>query len=125
MPLRIAVFVDEQGVPADMERDEFDAVSLHAVSETAEGQVIGTGRLLPDGHVGRLAVAQEWRGCGVGGRILEALVDEAVRQGMEELVLHAQVHAEAIYLRHGFVPEGPVFEEAGIDHRLMRRNLVR
>jgi len=116
MPLRIEVFVREQGVPADMELDEFDPVSLHAVCES-DARVIGTGRLLPDGHIGRLAVARDWRGQGVGGRMLEALVAEAARRGLAEAVLHAQVQAEAFYLRHGFVPDGPVFEEAGIAHR--------
>jgi predicted GNAT family N-acyltransferase len=120
MPLRVEVFVQEQGVPADMELDEFDPVSLHAVCESA-GRVIGTGRLLPDGHIGRLAVACDWRGRGVGGRVLEALVAEAARRGLAEAVLHAQVQAEAFYLRHGFVADGPVFDEAGIPHRLMRR----
>lgn len=122
MPLRIEVFVREQGVPADMELDEFDPVSLHAVCES-DGRVIGTGRLLPDGHIGRLAVAHDWRGQGVGGRILQALVAEAARRGLAEVVLHAQVQAEAFYLRHGFMAEGPVFDEAGIAHRRMRRGL--
>lgn len=122
MPLRIAVFVVEQGVPAEMELDEFDPISLHAACE-ADGVVIGTGRLLPDGHIGRLAVARGLRGQGVGGRMLRALVAEAQRRGLPEALLHAQVQAEAFYARHGFVPEGPVFDEAGIAHRLMRQPL--
>lgn len=123
MPLRIAVFVIEQGVPEEMERDEFDPVSRHIVCETADGEVIGTGRLLPDGRIGRLAVASHWRGRGIGGRLLETLVTEAMKLDMEAVVLHAQVQAESFYLRHGFIPEGPVFDEAGIAHRLMRRVL--
>ncbi len=122
MPLRIEVFVREQGVPLEMERDEFDPVSLHAVC-TVGGEVIGTGRLLPDGHIGRLAVARDRRGHGVGGRMLQALVAEAARRGLAEVVLHAQVQAEAFYARHGFVADGPVFDEVGIAHRLMRREL--
>lgn len=125
MPLRIAVFVIEQGVPEELERDAFDPLSLHIVCETTDGAVIGTGRLLPDGHIGRLAVVPSWRGQGVGGRLLATLVAEAVRLGMDEVVLHAQAHAEGFYLRHGFVPEGPLFDEAGIDHRRMRRVLKR
>jgi len=122
LPLRIEVFVREQGVPEELELDEDDPVSLHAVCE-AGGRVIATGRLLPDGHVGRLAVARDWRGRGVGSRVLEALVAEAARRGLDEVVLHAQVQAEAFYLRHGFVPDGGVFEEAGLPHRRMRRAL--
>ena len=121
MPLREAVFVVEQGVPAELERDEFDAVSRHAVAQDANGAVIATGRLLPDGHVGRMAVAANARGRGVGGRVLEALVAEAGVRGLAEVVLNAQLQAEAFYRRHGFVPEGGVFLEAGIEHRCMRR----
>lgn len=122
-PLRTAVFVEEQGVPVEIERDVFDAVSRHALARSGAGEVIGTGRLLPDGHIGRMAVACRWRGKGVGGLVLAALVQEAVRLNMGEVVLNAQVHAEAFYLRHGFVAEGCVFEEAGIPHRVMRRRL--
>lgn len=123
MPLRIEVFVHEQGVPPEMEQDEFDPVSLHAMCEM-NGEVVGTGRLLPDGHIGRLAVARSWRGKGLGARMLQALVAEAGRRGLTEAVLHAQVQAEAFYARHGFVADGPVFDEAGIAHRVMRRELA-
>lgn len=124
MPLRIAVFVEEQGVPPEMELDEFDPASLHVLCETAEGKVVGTGRLLPDGHIGRLAVARDWRGRGLGARILEALVSEAARRGLSQVLLHAQVQAEGFYVRRGFVAEGAVFDEAGIPHHLMRRKLA-
>ena len=123
MPLREAVFVVEQGVPPELEEDEFDPVSRHIVAALADGRVIGTGRLLPDGHLGRLAVAADWRARGVGGAVLAALVAEAGERGMAEVVLHAQTHAEPFYTRRGFVPDGPVFDEAGIPHRLMRRRL--
>lgn len=124
MPLRIAVFVVEQGVPAEIERDAFDPLSLHAVATGTDGQVVGTGRLLPDGHIGRMAVAASQRGSGLGGRILELLVDEARSRGFPEVVLNAQVRAEAFYRKHGFEAEGEVFMEAGIEHRTMRRRLA-
>lgn len=123
MPLREAVFVVEQGVPREIEQDAFDAVSRHAIATAPDGRVVGTGRLLPDGHIGRMAVAAERRGQGVGGRILDALVREADARGMREVVLHAQTHAADFYVRHGFVAEGEIFVEAGIEHRLMRRML--
>ena len=123
MPVRIAVFVVEQGVPEDIERDEFDAVSRHAIARDAAGAVVATGRLLPDGHIGRMAVAAPLRGQGVGGAVLEALVAEAMRTGLAEVALNAQVHALAFYRRHGFVEYGDVFMEAGIPHRAMRRTL--
>lgn len=124
MPLREAVFVVEQGVPPELERDEFDAVCRHAVACAPDGSVVGTGRLLPDGHIGRMAVAADQRHHGIGGYILQALVQEAGIRGMREVVLHAQTHAENFYRRHGFVPEGAIFMEAGIAHRLMRRPMT-
>ena len=120
MPLRMRVFVLEQGVPADLELDAFDALSRHAIALNADGEVIGTGRLLPDGHIGRMAVDARWRGCGIGARVLEALLIEAVQRGMEQVMLNAQVHALAFYRRHGFIEEGETFMEAGIPHRAMR-----
>ena len=123
MPVRIAVFVVEQGVPEDIERDEFDAVSRHAIARDEAGAMVATGRLLPDGHIGRMAVAAPLRGKGVGGAVLEALVAEAARAGLAEVALNAQVHALAFYRRHGFVEYGDVFMEAGIPHRAMRRTL--
>lgn len=122
MPLRERVFVVEQGVPADMELDEFDAVSCHALAIAAGGEVLATGRLLPDGHIGRMAVDAAWRGRGVGGLVLEALVAEGHRRGMTTLVLNAQVSAIEFYRRHGFEAEGEVFMEAGIAHQSMRRS---
>lgn len=123
LALRYDVFVHEQGVPPELERDEHDAASLHAVARLSDGSVAGTGRLLPDGHIGRMAVASKARGCGIGGRILEALVQQAANLGHHRVVLHAQCHAQPFYLRHGFVAEGPVFDDAGIDHIMMTRTL--
>ncbi len=123
MPLREAVFVLEQGVAPELEQDALDPVCRHAVAETRDGSIVGTGRLVPDGHIGRMAVAANARNRGIGGRILDALLREAQSAGMAEVVLNAQVHAQRFYGRHGFAGEGEVFMEAGIAHRLMRRRL--
>lgn len=117
--LRIEVFVVEQGVPIELEWDEGDEVAIHAVAYDAEGQPIATGRLLPDGHIGRMAVRKSARGRGIGAAVLQALLAEAKRLGYGRLVLHAQTHAVDFYRRHGFVVEGDEFMEAGIPHRLM------
>ncbi|MBS0346221.1 MAG: GNAT family N-acetyltransferase [Proteobacteria bacterium] len=119
-PIRFQVFVDEQQVPADMELDEFDALSCHALALAGE-EAVGTGRLLPDGHIGRMAVRADWRGQGVGAALLQALIDEAERRGMRRLVLSAQTHALGFYTRFGFVPEGEVYDEAGLPHQMMLR----
>jgi predicted GNAT family N-acyltransferase len=85
------------------------------------GIPIGTGRLLPDGHIGRMAVMKSARGVGVGGAILRALIRAAHERSDAEVVLNAQVHAKAFYARFGFLPEGEVFPDAGIPHICMRR----
>lgn len=120
-PVREAVFVAEQGVPLALEWDEFDAVSLHVVARDSQDVVIGTGRLLPDGHIGRLAVLANWRGKDVGRALMERLIEEAAKKQLHPLLLHAQVQALGFYEKLGFVAEGPTFMEAGIPHRLMRR----
>lgn len=122
-PVRTEVFVVEQGVPMEIERDVLDAVCRHAVAREPGGGVIGTGRLLPDGHIGRMAVLRSARGAGAGAAVLQALIAEAVRLGMAEVALNAQTHALGFYLRHGFEPHGELFMEAGIAHRAMRRAL--
>ena len=121
-PIRFAVFVEEQGVPLAMECDEMDDKSLHAVAFYA-GDPIGTGRLLPDAHLGRMAVLKAWRGRGIGGRILAKLMDAARARGDREIVLSAQVNAMAFYRVHGFVEVGAEYMEAGIPHVGMRRAL--
>lgn len=118
--LRQQVFVVEQGVPAELELDEMDAQSLHAIAYQ-DGVPVATGRLLPDGHIGRMAVRQDARGAGTGSLVLCALMDEARRRGDREVVLHAQLSARDFYARHGFEPEGEVFMDAGIEHIAMRR----
>lgn len=121
MLVRERVFIAEQGVPAELERDENDATSRHVVAFGPNGEPIGTGRLLPDGHIGRLAVLKRWRGRGVGAALLERLLDIAAAAGMQQLELNAQTHAAGFYARYGFLTTGSEFYEAGLPHIAMRR----
>ncbi len=121
--VRETVFVAEQGVPAEMEYDRWDPASLHALARGPAGEPIGTGRLLPDGHIGRMAVLKDWRSGGVGTMLLLHLMDAARRRGVGHLALNAQTSAEAFYRRFGFVPEGAEFMDAGIPHVRMTRTL--
>ena len=117
--VRHEVFVAEQGVPAELELDDLDAVSLHALA--CDGNtVLGTGRLLPDGHIGRMAVRRDARGAGIGSALLRALMEQARLRGDPDVVLHAQLSARGFYGRHGYLPEGEVFMDAGIEHIAMR-----
>ena len=122
-PIRFQVFVREQRVPAEIELDDMDAPSLHAIAFEKE-KAIGTGRLLPDGHIGRMAILKEWRRRGIGAAILKALIDAAERRGDREIALSAQLHAVEFYRTHGFEPVGDVYEEAGIPHQAMVRALA-
>jgi predicted GNAT family N-acyltransferase len=122
--IREVVFVLEQQVPAELEWDGLDETCLHVVAEGSDRAPIGTGRLLPDGHIGRMAVIAAWRRCGVGSAILTELLRLAREQNMTQVVLNAQTHALGFYQRHGFVAEGGVFLDAGIEHRRMRRALT-
>lgn len=121
--IRHEVFVVEQNVPVEEERDDMDAVSVHIVAYDQDDQPLGTGRLLPDGHIGRLAVRRIARGKGLGSVLLTRLIEEARQRGDREVVLAAQLHAQGFYAAHGFQPEGSVFLDAGIDHILMRLTL--
>ena len=118
--IRFEVFVEEQNVPAELEMDHMDAVCLHAVAYDAAGTPIGTGRLLPDGHIGRMAVRKRGRGTGVGGALLQTLMAQAKARGDRQVVLSSQTHAAPFYQRHGFTIEGDEFFEAGIAHINMR-----
>lgn len=114
--VRMAVFVDEQHIPVSIELDEHDEQAVHALAIADDGAVVGTGRLLPDAHIGRMAVLADHRGRGVGGKLLQALIAEAKRLSYPGVVLSAQVHASDFYGSHGFVKTGKPFLEAGILH---------
>ena len=124
--IREAVFVDEQRVPAELERDALDPSSLHVIARTLSGEAIGTGRLVPPrpdlaAKIGRMAVLHGWRGRGVGSAMLLTLLRLARQRGWHEVALNAQASAIDFYLRHDFVPQGPRFIEAGIEHQAMHR----
>jgi predicted GNAT family N-acyltransferase len=120
--LREEVFIREQSVPVDMEWDEFDEQSRHVLA-IADGVPIGTGRLLPDGHIGRMAVLAKWRRQGVGSALLATLMDAARELGLSRVMLNAQTQALPFYLHHGFYAEGEQFLDAGIPHRRMWRDI--
>jgi predicted GNAT family N-acyltransferase len=122
-PIRFAIFVGEQNVPPGIELDDKDAECLHAVAFDESDKAIGTGRLLPDGHIGRMAVVKEWRRRGIGALILTALIEEARKRGHKEVLLSAQLQAAEFYRGHGFVAEGKVYKEAGLLHQAMRKAL--
>lgn len=123
--LRQEVFVSEQAVPEDEEWDADDPVSRYVIAVDGSGCVLGTGRLAPDGKIGRMAVLREQRRRGIGTALLQALLAMARAEGFHTVYLHAQSQALAFYAREGFIARGPEFNEAGITHRKMVLTLSR
>lgn len=122
--VREAVFVREQNVPLALELDaERDPQCQHVLAFDESGEPIGTGRLTPDRRIGRMAVLNAWRGRGVGEALLAALLERAQTLGWREVSLHSQASATGFYARHGFLPFGERFVEAGIEHVAMYRLL--
>ena len=121
--IRVDVFCVEQKVPEALEWDGIDVDCEHALAVDAQGAPIGCGRLLPDGHIGRLAVVAAWRGKGVGGALLERLVARARERGHPVARLNAQTHAIPVYEAHGFAISGEPYDDAGIPHQEMSKRL--
>ena len=121
--VREAVFVLEQHVPRDMEIDDDDPRSVHVLARAQDGTPIGSGRLTPEGSIGRVAVLRGWRGRGVGTLVLQTLLDQARARRLTAVSMHAQRDAVPFWLQHGFASVGEEFEEAGIPHILMQRPL--
>lgn len=120
LDLRHTVFVQEQGVPEQRERDGLDVDCWHVLARDDDGRAIGCGRLTPQHKIGRMAVLPDWRGRGVGVALLRELVARARTQGWPEVALDAQVSAVGFYEREGFVVDGAEFQDAGLPHRSMR-----
>jgi len=117
--IREIVFVLEQGVSRKIEWDGRDHLCQHAIALTHDNEIIGTGRLLPNGHIGRIAVLTSWRGHGVGSSLLSLLISLAQEANHDQVYLNSQTHAIDFYQRFGFITQGPVFMEAGIPHQRM------
>ena len=122
MSVRSAVFIEEQGVPEELERDGRDADAVHFLAKRG-GRTIGTARLLADGQIGRVAVLAEQRRAGIGRRLLDAALAAARDRGDGSVWLNAQVDARSLYEAAGFRPVGQTFLEAGLPHIRMELNL--
>ena len=121
--VRKAVFVEEQGIPEDLDFDGLDPECWHVLTCTSKSEPIGTARMQRDGHIGRIAVLKNWRRKGVGARLLASLVKKAVEQDLTGVYLHSQAQAVSFYEKRGFRKEGDIFMEADIPHQKMVRML--
>jgi predicted GNAT family N-acyltransferase len=124
--IRKLVFIEEQGVPEDMELDEFDPLAQHALAYL-DSQAIGTARLvtMPGniGRIGRMAVLAAYRRGGIGTQLLRTLLQQATSQNMVKIELHSQLSAIPFYEQFGFIAQGDIYDEAGIAHRDMILNI--
>lgn len=135
LKVRTEVFICEQSVPVNIERDSYDEWRasrrdvLHVLG-TISGIAVAAGRVvlttsagtLP--KIGRIAVLAHYRGRGFGVSIMEKLHQLSLSYGAQEVSLSAQCHAISFYESIGYSPYGSVYQEAGIDHRMMRRSLL-
>jgi predicted GNAT family N-acyltransferase len=122
--VRRRVFIEEQQVPEALEWDGLDASCHHVLVSGTADRPVATGRIKPDGHIGRMAVLKDCRGQGIGSAVLAALLEVARQQQCTAVYLHAQVSAIPFYEKHGFVTSGRQFMDAGISHQTMIRDTV-
>lgn len=125
LAIRFRVFVDEQGVPAELEEDGHDPQARHILVSDGAGHDLATGRLRENGHIGRMAVVAGQRGHGLGSQVLRRLLQLARDNGLSHVHLNAQCSACGFYQRFGFQPQGAIFDDAGIPHQRMSLDLSR
>ena len=126
--VRVAVFVDEQGISRADELDDFDASATHCIAYDDAGKSAAAGRLLLfDGYakIGRMAVLASHRKSGIGAAVLNALEQEAASQGIPLIKLSAQLHARGFYERCGYTAHGDIYDDVGIPHIDMEKRLTR
>jgi ElaA protein len=119
--IRMRVFVEEQGVPAEIELDRDDDRALHFIA-TVSGRPVGTARVVVrhgSAKIGRMAVLKTYRRRGVGRKLLQRAIATAIKSRARKVYLHAQLPVIGFYESAGFQAVGPVFDEAKIPHRKM------
>jgi predicted GNAT family N-acyltransferase len=127
--IRIQVFVIEQQIPWKWEFDEFDTSAIHLIVEINQ-QIIGTGRFYPSSNdesiykLGRMAVLKNFRGLGIGTKILNKFEDIAKSKNISEIYLEAQSDKLSFYLKQNYVPKGDKYIMDGIYHNLMSKTIL-
>ena len=123
--IRYAVFVKEQGIPAELEIDDSDPIAEHTLA-FVDGQCVATARIYLDqqnpskAKIGRMAVLKDFRGQGIGTALLGETIRAGMMQGASVFELHAQQSAAPFYAKLQFKPDGAIFDEVGIPHQCMR-----
>ena len=125
--IRIRVFVIEQQIPWQWEFDDYDKIARHILVKDQD-KIIGTGRLFPylgndDYKLGRIAVLKEYRGNGIGTKILKHLELIAKDKKVNQITLEAQSDKLNFYLKENYIIEGDKYLMDGIYHNLMSKKL--
>ncbi len=120
--IRTRVFIEEQHVPEELEWENDDIDAVHLIVKK-NNDYVATARLLNSGQIGRMAVLKPYRRCGVGKKMLEKLLSIAETMGLKTVFLNAQVEAIDFYKKFGFQEHGDMFDDAGIQHMRMNKNL--
>ena len=121
--IRRKVFIDEQSVPEQLEWDEDDEACSHVLVTDKHNTPIATGRMKPDGHIGRMAVLKDYRNSGIGSAVLKELLKSAVSRNLNHVYLYAQITAIPFYEKQGFKISSDEFMDAGISHKTMQLTL--
>jgi len=119
--VRAVVFIGEQKCPYDIEIDEHEHSSIHILGEI-DGEPFAAARLRfpgPYAKLERIAIRQEWRGQGLGHQLVDYMIEQCRKRGFTTIKMHAQAYLVDYYAKHGFIRQGELFDEAGIDHYLM------
>lgn len=128
--IRETVFIKEQKVPVELEWDDMDETAYHVFAEVHFNDqshndkklAIGTARIIinnKQAHIGRMAVLPEWRGQGVGSKILKICINKCKKMQLEKIILNAQVYITKFYTNAGFDISSEEFSDAGIPHQQM------
>lgn len=125
LAIRREVFVEEQGVPVELEMDDHQTEATYFLALDEDGNAVATGRLRVKGDelkFERIATLRSARGQGIGRVLMEYMQNYAseVHPHLRPF-MHAQASAIAFYEKIGWVTTGPRFEEAGIEHAVMVR----
>ena len=126
LAIRADVFIRGQGVPANEEVDGLDGDCLHWVLSDEIGPVATLRVLTRDeetAKIQRVAVLDRARGRGHGATLMRHVLEELTEMGFTRATLGSQVPAIGFYERLGFVAYGPIYDDAGIEHRDMDRIL--
>ena len=118
--IRYCVFVQEQGIAAELEWDDQDDRACFVIARNPANEIVATARFFADGKLGRMAVLRSWRHQGAGSAMLHSVINWARQQGFPDLHLSAQTSAVGFYEKHGFVKQGVPYTLAGIEHQDMR-----